>query len=182
MEDKLDKLDTLGQTRSEVIKSAEIGLIKRGAFTYITNKQGIIISDGFHDFKLFTHGDKESQIRGVMGIRGSIKHALWPEVTEEGLRIMSSVEGFHDLEFRPDLGDRFVIKEGASHYYMIGKSGRKLHSKGYREIFQRGGKYYGVKGAAIVEEIDLPKEDREDKEGPRLIADNKTRKLLISKS
>ena len=175
MEDII-KPDDIKEKAPEILPSRKIGMIERGALKYIADENGHPISDGFHNFEVFTAEGGEYQIRGIIGNIGAEKYALRPSVSNNRLKILSSEESFHDIDFRKDLLNRFVIETGALNY-VVDNRGKKIHDKGYHEILFKNGKYYGKLGAE-VEEISIPEDEAED---IKLIP-NKTIKGLIKDS
>lgn len=135
--------------------STEMGkyrMVQKGALKYIADKRGRIVSDGFHSFSVFEHNEGDTKIVGILGKLGADTRALRPPTSGDPV-FRSSPEGFHEIEFRGDLGGRFAIKIGALKY-LINDQGRKI-SGGYHEFFIRGGKIIGQIGVD-EEEVKIP--------------------------
>jgi hypothetical protein len=118
--------------------------------SYITDDTGREISEGYHELMLFIvpSGYKHPQLRGLIGKIGATSYVLRPP-TEDDPRFVQSKEGFHELEFRADLGGCFVARTGAMKT-IVGPEGVPA-TKGYHEFFMRDGKLFGQTDYSIEE-------------------------------
>ncbi len=146
---ELTKLDNQQELSTE---TGKYRLVQKGALKYIADKHGHVVSDGFHSFSVFEHSEGDTKIVGILGRIGADTRALRPPTLEDPV-FRSSPEGFHDIEFRKDLGDRFAINIGAMKY-LINNHGEKI-TGGYHEFFIRDGKMFGQTGP-FVEEVKVP--------------------------
>jgi len=158
---------------SEVSHIGEYKILRRGSLKYIVDFSGNIVSDGYHSFSIFRQEDDNRTIVGLIGELGAMKYALNPPTAKDN-HFRASPEGFHDLVYRKDLGNRFVISRGAAHYLV--DSVGKIISKGYHEFAFKDGKIFGIIGSHI-EEVALS-EDVVDSLPMNILPENKAPKLL----
>lgn len=154
MTEKNLDINSLISTQEINVPVEKFKLIKKGSLQYITNLNGEIISNGYHDFELFIDNEEDPHIVGLIGVLGAGKYALQLP-TDEHPFFKPSEESFHELEFRPDLGDRVVGTLGAMQY-ILNEFGQRI-SKGFHKFTMKDGKIYGQTGTSIQETI-LPEE------------------------
>jgi len=122
-------------------------IIRKGALKYIVNPEGKMVSDGYHEFKVFKHNN----MVGLIGKKGSIQKLLkMPQSLDDSFE--ESPANFHEINFDDELG-LMIVSRGAMSYILDMQTGQEI-SKGYHKIVKREGKLYGQTGAK-EEEIEL---------------------------
>ncbi len=132
-------------TKEGMEASSDYTIVTRGSVSFLADKSGNIVSKGYHEFKVFTVTTEQgAELKGIIGETGALKYALKPP-TEDNSMFEPSKEGFHDMEYRGDLGGVFVTRTGATSTIVDGE-GRSITNE-YHEIFSRDNKLYGKVGA-----------------------------------
>jgi hypothetical protein len=126
-------------------------LRKEGGFSRIVDKNGNELSDAYHEVKIFSHTENGTTIAAYVGKMGSMERLLMAP-KNEGEKFVESPAQFHSIEFDDSVGLPFV-QTGALKAILNPFSG-EVASKGYHEIYRKGGKIMGKLGTS-EEEIDL---------------------------
>lgn len=134
-------------------------LLKKGALNYIVNNDSKIVSQGYHEVKVFRHDN----VVALIGTLGATQRILKiPQNTDDFFE--ESPAGFFEIHFDNELG-LIVVSVGAAQYILDMQTGQKI-SKGYHEISKRDGKLYGRSGNT-EEEIELLTSNQVDDNSPR---------------
>jgi hypothetical protein len=122
-------------------------ILQKGALKYIVNEEGKVVSEGYHEFKVFKHND----IMALAGKTGATQKLLKMPQSLDNFFEESPAE-FHEINFDDELG-LMIVSKGAMSYILDMQTGQEI-SKGYHKIVKKGGRLYGQTGAT-EEEIKL---------------------------
>lgn len=115
-----------------------------GCLKYIVNSKGKVVSEGYHSFTVFKHGDFTALAAKV----GSMTRLLkLPETIDSFFE--ESPSGFFRLNYDKEIGC-FVSQTGAMKHIFDMNIGKEI-TEGYHSMFRRGNKLYGEIGAHVEE-------------------------------
>lgn len=156
----MDKIEKFNRSPQKILEGKEnlpdnvrekindkYSILKRGSLKYIVNPLGKIVSGGYHEFKVFKHGN----MFALLGKLGAIERLLKPPRNIDDFFEESPVK-FHNLNFDDKLG-LLIAKRGARKYIIDMNTGEEI-SRGYHEFFRKDGKLWGCMGA-VEEEVQL---------------------------
>jgi len=124
---------------------------KSGAMSYIVNKNGKIVSNVYHEFKLF----HEDDIYAMIGQTGAMSKILkLPQNIDDFFE--ESPTEFHDLHHDAELG--LMISTTGAMSYIVEMNTGEIISKGYHSFFRKSNTLYGQTGTTIEKVKLIPKE------------------------
>lgn len=145
--DRLAKNVTRELSPKDDLDRAELSgfqIVKRGAMKFIADLRGGILSDGYHEFKMFRAFTDEGELRIIIGTLGSGSCIL--NCALDKSKFLKVSDDFHEINYRADL-KALTVRNGGLIAILSPFTGKAAHLSGYHSIERRGMEYFGTIGA-----------------------------------